>query len=112
MASDNPIIAVFTAQATDTTSAAFELTPGIDNQPRYYDIVLSGGFGGGTFTMTMSQDNGSTYVNILSDGYNYSQTVAGVGERIYVDRRMHVKGVLTGATSATLTAQLITPFKS
>ena len=112
MASQNLKETLFSTQTSDATGSAVELKPGKNNEARFYDLIVRGGFGGGTFSMTISYD-GTNYVDLADElGNSVARTAAGGGTRIKVDRPLSIKGVLAGATDATLTAELFYPFKS
>lgn len=105
MASVNQAVTLFDNQTSDTTGSAFELTPRIKDDSRLYAIVLSGGIGGGTFSLEVSYD-GTTFVDWLLDGAVFQQTIIGYDKNINIKIPLQVKGKLDGSTSPTLTAKL------
>lgn len=111
MASENQVVTLFSAETTNTTGTAQKITPRRNKQPREYNIFLRGDLGSGTFKLEVSFD-GTNYSNwLLTDSTEYAQTVLGYSYKIESNLPMHVRGVLSGSSGASLTAELFYRFE-
>lgn len=103
----NREIVLFTNQAVDGTGTAVDVEADHPTHEQNFHLALSGDLGGGSFGLEVSFDNGVSYIPQLLNGETFIQTVLGYDKIISVfDTPRKLRGVLTGSTSASLTAKL------
>ncbi len=97
-------VVIFSGQTSDASS-----TPAVvDFRGRRGMLVLDGGFGGGTFTLTMKSPVSANYVALNDEqGNAISKTAACSIEMNMIPYGATIKGTLAGSSAASLNATLL-----